>query len=67
MPSKVALPHGSKQRVTDGMDKHVGIRMPEQTLAVRDVNAAQNQFASGPKRVHVISIANPHMSPFVPD
>jgi hypothetical protein len=48
------------------MDKDVGIRMPEQTLAVGDVNAAQNQFASGPKRVHVISIANPHMSPFVP-
>ena len=48
MPSKVALAHGSKQRVTHGMDKNVGIRMPEQTLAVRDVNAAQNQFASGP-------------------
>jgi hypothetical protein len=65
MPPQVALSHGSKQRVAHGMHKNIGIRMPEQTLAVGDVNAAQNQFASGPQRVHVISIANPHMSPFV--
>ena len=40
------------------MQQHIGIRMAQQALAVRDLDPAQNQFAPRHQGVHVPALAN---------
>ena len=44
--------------IADGVHQGIGVRMAVQALRVRDINAAQNQFASRDQRMDVIANAN---------
>ena len=43
MRADVAKPRGPEYRVGNGMQQHIGIRMPEQSALVRDGDAADDQ------------------------
>lgn len=44
---------GTKQRIDQRVDRNVGVGMARQTLAVRDLHAAQPEFLALDKAVHV--------------
>jgi hypothetical protein len=48
----------AKQGIGDRVQQHIGVRMTEQPLMVRNLDAAENQFATGRKGMHVESLAD---------
>ena len=54
----VAQRRGAEQRVGDGVAQRIGIRVAEQAVAVRDLDAAQHQPAPGDERVRVPALAD---------
>ena len=54
----VRLPHRAENRIADRVHQHVGIRMPFQTLGVRDLHAAQDEFAPLDQGMHIVTDAN---------
>jgi hypothetical protein len=64
MPADVAQRGGAKQRVADGVQQHVGVRVPVEPLVVRDLHAADDQLAAFHQRVHVEALPDPHVLPF---
>src|SRR6185436_6453513 len=61
MRADVAQRRGAQQRVADGMQQHVGVRMPLQALVMRNVDAADHEFPARDQRVHVESLPDPHL------
>src|SRR6185295_16017969 len=50
----------AEQRVADRVRQYVGIRVPGETLVVRDLDAADHQLAAGDEGMHVEALADPH-------
>ena len=55
----VAERRRAEQRVRDGVQQHVRIRMPEQPERMRDFHAAENEVTPRHKAVHVIAVPDP--------
>ena len=62
------VPGGKRavDRVGDGVHRHVGIRVPEKPVFMRNFNAAKGNEAAGAEGVDVKSVAeaNVHILPF---
>src|SRR5271163_498101 len=48
----------AEERVADGVHERVGVRMAVETPRVRDLDAAEDEFASRDQRVNVVADAN---------
>src|SRR5215207_8069585 len=46
--------------VGDGVEQHIGVRMPFQPPIVRDLDAAEDQAAPGRKAMSVVADSRPH-------
>lgn len=62
MGADVAERRCAEQCVRNRVQKHICIRMPEQTARIFDLHAAQNQISAFHQAVHVIAVADPHLS-----
>ena len=60
LPADVTQTRGAQDRVADGMDQDIGIRMALKPLFVRDFHPAQNQPSSGRKTVAVVAETDSH-------
>ena len=58
MGTDVAERRRPQQRVGDGMQQDVRIRMAQQAMGVRYLDTAQDQFAAGDQCVHVPAFAD---------
>ena len=54
----VALTQRPQHRIANGMHQHIGIGMPVQAHAMRNIHAAKDQFASRRQRMHIITDSN---------
>jgi hypothetical protein len=61
MEAKIALTHGSDERITHSMDQGVRIGMPDQPLGVGNFHAAQNELTSGSKRMDIVPYPDTHV------
>ena len=66
MRADITQPGGAQQRVGDGVQQHIGIRMPQQPGAVGDLHAAQHQPPSRHQRVDVPALSNSEIHVFFP-
>src|SRR5277367_5599313 len=48
----------AEERIADGVHERVGVRMAVETLRVRNLDAAEDEFASRDQRVNVVADAN---------
>ena len=51
----IAQAGSSQQGIHDSMDQHIGIRMPQQTLMVRNLNPANDQLTPLGKPVYIVA------------
>ena len=54
----IRLAQRAEDRIANRVHQHVGIRMPVQTLRVRNLHAAQDQFSPLDQGMHIIADAN---------
>ena len=47
--------HGAEQRVGDGVDEHVGVRVSVETFGVRNLDAAEHERAAFDQRVDIVT------------
>ena len=54
------IAHGgsAQQRVGNSMEEHVGVAVAEQTFFIRDIHAAEDEFAAFNKPVRIIAVAD---------
>jgi hypothetical protein len=57
----VAEPGRAEQGIAECMDGHVAVRMREQSLVVRDLQAAEHQRASGAETMGVEALTDEHV------
>jgi len=55
----------AKDRIGDGMEKDITVRMTEKTLAVRDCETAEKERPSVSEGVGIVTQADPHALPFI--
>ena len=60
MMSDVAFPDCPKERVRDRVANHVRVRMSFEPAIVRNLDAAQDQFASRGEAMRVVTVADPN-------
>jgi hypothetical protein len=58
MTADVAQRRGAQQRVANGVDERVAVRMAYGALLEWDSHATQNQFSSWGEAVHIVADAN---------
>ena len=61
MVSDIAFCNGSQQGVADSMKEHIGIRMPFQSIEMRDSYSSQDQGAAFDERMDIISETHSHL------
>ena len=54
----VAHVGGAQQSVADGMDKYIGVAVPEQALVVRNLHTAYPTLAVGNEAVDIVAVAD---------
>ena len=55
---------GAEQRIRNGVQQHVRVRMPQKPLRKGDLHAAEDQAAVGGESVYVIAVSDPkHKAP----
>src|SRR5262249_28086041 len=59
MPSEIALPQRTEDRIGERMRCNVGIRMSREPALIWNLDAAQDQFATLHQWMKVEAIANP--------
>ena len=57
VPAEIAERRRAQECVLDGMQQHVGVRMPQKSVFMRDVDAAHDELAPRHQTVHVVSHA----------
>ena len=58
--ANVAQRGGTQQRVGQRMQRHVAIRMRQQTFFVRNAHAANDNWANAAKGVYIKTVSNTH-------
>jgi hypothetical protein len=58
MVTDIAERRRTQQRVADGVDESVAVRVADGTFVERNLNAAQNQFPAADEAMHIGSDAN---------
>ncbi|MOA19102.1 hypothetical protein D3C78_1394590 [compost metagenome] len=62
VPADVPQRRAAQQRIGDGMQQHVGIRMPEQAHAVGNFHAADDELAAGHQGVDIPTFTDPKLN-----
>src|SRR3989304_9707255 len=65
MPANIPLSSGAQDGVAYGMDKRIGIGVPQQTLIMRYLLTSQDELSAVHQPVAVISETNHHYSPLL--
>jgi hypothetical protein len=60
MFANVTQTRGAQQRIAQRMDHHVPVRVRHQPAVKVNPNAAEYNMITIAKRMHVVSMANPH-------
>ena len=60
MLADVAEAGGAQQRIADGVQQHVGVRMAVEALLVLDLDTADHELAAQHQRMHVEALADSH-------
>src|SRR6185503_5975961 len=63
VPADVAQRRRAEQRIADRVQQDVGVRMPEQALAVRNDHPADHELPSLGERMHIEPLPDPHAVP----
>ena len=63
MQADVAERRGAQQRVHEGVQEHVSVRVSDDALRVRHRDAAEPDRMAGPETVHVVTEADSHRAP----
>ena len=59
MMPDIAFTDRAQERVRDRMADHIGIRMSLETAVVRNLDAAQDQFAARREPMRIVTISTP--------
>src|ERR1700730_5765503 len=58
VPAQVSLPKGAKNRISERVSRHVGVRMTAEPVGMRDLDPAQNELASLHQGMKIESLSN---------